>query len=88
VQARDPAGTLLWSTTGSEFVSRDWRTFVSGTRTTDNGAEVWSDDGTPVQFIFPGEDGFLTSTPRHGCGEMLSSLGAIPGLGADVHERF
>jgi hypothetical protein len=80
VEARDETGALLWSTTGSEFIHREWRTFISGTRTTDNGSEVWDDDGTPVEFNFPGEAGFLTSTPRHGCGEMLSSLGPMARL--------
>jgi hypothetical protein len=78
VEARDENGALLWSTTGREFIHRDWRTFISGTRTFDNGAEVWDDDGTPVEFAFPGEDGFLSSTPRHGCGEMLSALRPFP----------
>jgi hypothetical protein len=79
VVARDPQGNVLWQTEGNEYIHRDWRTFLSGTRTTTNSTETWEDDGTPVEFAFPGEEGFLSSVPRHGCGVMLSRamVGAI-----------
>jgi hypothetical protein len=76
VKAYDTGGSLLWEVTGSEFISRDWRMFLSGTRTTVTPDETFSDDGTPVEFIFPGEDGFLSSAPRHGCGAMMSKAPA------------
>jgi len=72
VTAYDPAGNELWTTSGNEFISRDWRTFFSGTRTTANATETWDSDGTPMEFIFPGEDGFLASSPRHDCGVLMS----------------
>jgi hypothetical protein len=74
VRAYDTGGGLLWETTGSEFISRDWRIFLSGTRTTVTPSETWSDDGTPMAFIFPGEEGFLSSLPRHDCGALMSKL--------------
>lgn len=72
VTAYDAFDNFLWSVTGNEYIHRDWRTFISGTRTYDNGNEVWDSDNTPVEFIFPGEAGFLSSTPRHGCGAIMS----------------
>lgn len=73
MRVEDASGTLLWETVGEEFVHPEWRTFVSGRR------EVRSADGsvsrldnTPVEFVFPGEPGFLTSEPKYGCGDLLS----------------
>lgn len=73
VTALDEAGNVLWETTGREFIHREWRTFLSGVRTVRQGAESWDSDNTPVEFIFPGEAGFLASTPRHDCGVMMSA---------------
>lgn len=79
VTAHDEAGAELWRTFGSEYIHRDWRSFIAGTRTTVTPEGTWDDDSTPVAFIFPGEAGFLSSTPRHDCGVMLSSVPAMPG---------
>ena len=72
VVATDPDGTEVWRVTGSEFIHRDWRTFLSGTRTTVNSTGTFDSDGTPMEFIFPGEEGFLSSSPRHDCGALMS----------------
>ncbi len=72
VSAYDEAGNELWRTWGSEYIHRDWRTFIAGTRTNRTATEEWTSDNSPVEFIFPGEAGFLSSTPRHDCGAMLS----------------
>jgi hypothetical protein len=72
VTAYDPAGNELWRTSGNEYISRAYRTFFSGTRTTVNSTETFDSDGTPIEFIFPGEDGFLASSPRHDCGALMS----------------
>ncbi len=77
VSAYDEAGNELWRTWGSEFIHRDWRTFIAGTRTNRTADQEWSSDNSPVAFIFTGEEGFLSSTPRHDCGAMLSMA---PGL--------
>jgi len=78
VTAYDPTGNEIWRTFGSEFIQRDWRTFMSGTRTNVTSEGEWPGDNTPVAFIFPGEAGFLSSTPRHDCGAMLSSAPLLP----------
>lgn len=70
ITAYDEDGNVLWSSYGNEYISRDWRMFISGTSTymTPEDGSVESDD-TPVEFIFPGESGFLSENPKYGCGE-------------------
>lgn len=67
-------GSILWSGEGNEYISADWRMFLSGTGTMTTPDESWEVDDTPVEFIFPGEPGFLSSAPKHGCGVMMSRL--------------
>jgi hypothetical protein len=68
----DAAGNTVWTVTGNEYIHPDWRTFLSGTRRYVTPSETYEDDATPVEFIFPGEDGFLSSTPRYDCGVVVS----------------
>ena len=86
VIASDPGGVELWRSEGHEYVSRDWRSFVSGVTTITTPTDSWQTDRTPVEFIFPGEPGFLSSVPRHGCGEVTSRAGQLPP--ADFIERL
>ena len=72
VTATDPTGAELWRVTGSEFVSREWRTFLSGVRVVTTPDEQYETDARPVEFLFPGEEGFLSATPRHECSNVLS----------------
>jgi hypothetical protein len=73
IVAYDAQGTEAWRSTGSEYVSRDWRMFLSGTGTTTiAGGETFEKDDTPVEFIFPGEPGFLSVSPKYGCGAVMS----------------
>jgi hypothetical protein len=71
----DENGTLVWRATGSEFVSEEWRVFLSGTGAawTPEDGEYEVDD-SPVEFVFPGEPGFLSAEPKFGCGAVMSSL--------------
>jgi hypothetical protein len=85
MKVTDAAGNLVWEVAGNEFIHPEWRTFLSGTRTFTTPTDVVSEDGTPVEFVFPDEPGFLSSEPRHGCDVVLSALDlALPGEG----ERF
>ena len=84
----DQSGGVVWEIAGNEFIHPEWRTFLSGTRTFTTAEEEVSEDGTPVEFIFPGEPGFLGSTPRHGCGVMMSGLEAESLPVPVVLERF
>jgi hypothetical protein len=84
----DQFGSVVWEISGNEFIHPEWRTFLSGVRTFTTPESEVVQDGTPVEFIFPGEPGFLGSTPRHGCGVMMSGLEAER-LGVPVVlERF
>jgi len=70
-------GAFLWSSTGNEFISRDWRMFLGGTAVTTTPTDEYERDASPVEFIFPGEDGFLSTKPKFGCGVVMSSTPAL-----------
>ena len=76
ITAYDGDGTEMWSSRGNEFISRNWRMFLSGTGTITVPDDKFDKDDTPVEFIFPGEPGFLSANPKHGCGAMMSSAPA------------
>ena len=73
ITAYDAAGNEIWSAKGNEFISRDWRMFLSGTGTVQTPDGSYENNNRPVEFIFPGEAGFLSSQPKHGCGLTISS---------------
>jgi hypothetical protein len=83
ITAYAPDGSEIWRGTGSEYISRDWRMFISGVTSIAVGEEVEESDDTPKEFLLPGERGFLSVNPKYGCNEVLSDLGAplspIPG---------
>ncbi|MCU0904791.1 MAG: hypothetical protein MUE83_13085 [Tabrizicola sp.] len=68
-------GTVLRQSRGNEYMHPDWRLFFAGPGETDLGDGQWLPiDGSPVQFIFPGEDGFLSSQPMYDCDALTASL--------------
>lgn len=67
-------GTELWRTNGHEYISRDWRMFLSGTGETVTPAGSYKSDGSPMEFILPGEPGFLSPNPKFGCGVVTSQV--------------
>lgn len=77
ITAYDENGDLKWSSAGNEYISKQHRMFLSGSSeiTTPNG--TFDNDDNPVEFIFPGEPGFLSANPKHGCGETLSSVPSL-----------
>ena len=74
--AYDAAGTEMWRSEGSEFVSRDWRMFIGGTSSYITSDDRFDSDDTPVEFIFPGEAGYLSVNPKFGCGVEMSAVDA------------
>lgn len=74
IVAEDGAGNEIWRATGREFASRDWRMFLSGESSYVTTNDTFETDGSPMEFIFPGETGFLSVNPKYGCGEMMSFL--------------
>lgn len=67
-------GSELWQSQGNEFISREWRMFLSGKGMVTTPTDTYQTDGTPVQFIAPGESGFLSIKPKFGCGALMSSF--------------
>ncbi|WP_017927709.1 hypothetical protein [Limimaricola hongkongensis] len=76
VRAIGPDGEPLWRSAGSEFIDRDRRIFLSGTSEVTNAEGSFTSDDSPVEFMFPGETGFLSPNPKHGCGATMSSAPA------------
>jgi hypothetical protein len=71
----DPTGNVLRRSRGNEYVSADWRIFFAGPGETDLGDGQWRPiDGSPVDFIFPGEEGFLATQPVHDCDALTAAL--------------
>lgn len=67
-------GTLIETYTGAEYVSERWHRFFSGKGTSVVGGVSSSFDRSPREFVEPGEEGFLTVTPKYGCGVLMSAL--------------
>jgi hypothetical protein len=72
-----PEVTELWSAAGNEFVNANWRRFTVGTSTVTAPDDSFDKDDRPVQFIFPGEPGFLSATPKFDCGVALSPASVL-----------
>jgi hypothetical protein len=68
---RDLDGKVLLDLRGREYVSARFRRFFGGISQSIDGGRVTELDRTPVEFIEPGEEGFLSTQPQHDC-EVLS----------------
>ncbi len=66
-------GSFLHRRTGQQFISRDWRLFFSDSEHFENAYGDQEDSvSRPMTFAFPGEAGFLSSTPQFGCDMMMT----------------
>lgn len=64
----DDFGSVVRRGRGHEYISREWRMFFAGPGETDLGDGQWLPiDGSPVDFIFPGEKGFASTQPIYDC---------------------
>lgn len=72
--AFDAAGNEMWKSQGREFVHPEWRMFIGGLSSYITSDDQFDSDDTPVEFIFPGEAGYLSVNPKFGCGLQMSSL--------------
>ena len=71
----DLEGNLLRRSRGNEYVNSEWRNFFAGPSQWDGGdGQYVPIDGSPVQFVFPGEKGFASTEPLFECDAILSSL--------------
>ena len=76
-----PDGTVLNQSRGHEYVSPDWRLFFAGPSEWNGGDGTFVPyDGSPIQFILPGEGGFASTQPLFDCDPMMTQ--AEPG---DAH---
>jgi hypothetical protein len=71
----DLSGNVTRRSRGTEYLHPDWRMFFAGPGETDLGDGTWrAIDGSPVEFIFPGEEGFLASQPKYDCDALTAEL--------------
>ena len=81
ILARDGEGREVWRARGNQYVSRGWGRFFGGPAEVAAGGEAEAIDDSPVEFVLPGEPGFLSVSPKHGCGAVMSALGEGPSHG-------
>lgn len=74
----DDAGNILRRARGNEYIHRDWRLFFSGSSEWWDGTQWLPLEGSPVQFIFPGEPGFEATQPLFECDALMSHADAPP----------
>ncbi len=71
----DRMGNVVRRSRGNEYINPDWRMFFAGPSEWDAGDGQWLPmDGSPLQFIFPGEPGFGATQPLFECDDVLSGL--------------
>ncbi|MGV6840141.1 MAG: hypothetical protein ACWA40_08110 [Planktomarina sp.] len=79
IASTDGKGTINWHAEGTQYVSPKWRLFFFGTDTyTDGDGSTVETDHTPIDFIFPGEPGFLADAPAYECNVMNTGGSAAP----------
>jgi len=69
-----PDGSIVQKARGNEYIHRDWRIFLSGISQWESPDGTRPVDGTPRQFVFPGEPGFFTTRPIFDCDATMSGL--------------
>ena len=68
----DTSGTVLRQSRGNEFISEDYKMFFSGPSEWNDGTGYVPLDGSPVQFILPGEPKFGSTQPIFDCDTVVS----------------
>jgi hypothetical protein len=83
----DLDGNILRQANGNEYINPDWRMFLSGPSLWNGGdGQFLPSDGSPMQFIFPGEPGFGATQPIFDCDAVLSHL--APMLKGTDHDNL
>lgn len=67
IRKTDADGDLIYEAEGSEYVSETHGRFFSGKGDVTRPDTTFSYDSRPVDFIYPGQGGFLSDTPLYGC---------------------
>lgn len=68
----DRAGNITRKANGNEYIHPEWRLFFAGPGQTLLDGQMVPIDGSPLQFIFPGEPGFAATQPLFECDDVLS----------------
>ncbi len=64
-------GTPVWESSGNEYIHLDWRIFLGGQSVTTTPDGNFQSDDAPIDFHFPGEDGFLSPFPDYNCNALM-----------------
>lgn len=72
IVATDNNGTVLWSAKGNEYIHLEWREFLSGPDRFTDQEGTYLYDSSPIDFIMPGEPGFLGEDPLYECEVTIS----------------
>ena len=73
IRKTDAEGSMIYEAEGSEFVSVTHGRFFSGTGDVTRPDTTFSYDSRPVDFIYPGQSGFLSDIPLYGCDALAAS---------------
>lgn len=74
-QTDDSDGSVLAHAKGKEFVSTEWRTFLSDHSDFEQeDGSTFPYEGRPVKFIHPGQSGFQSTLPLFDCNAEAASL--------------
>ncbi len=90
-KATAPDGEVLWEREGNEYISERHRKFFSGYGSSIRDGEKVPYDFRPVEFVYPGEEGFFASRPKYDCDSISAGLEprvlpaawSVEGLGND-----
>lgn len=77
----DVTGAQMRASRGREYISRDKRLFFAGPGEVDLGDGQWLPiDGSPIDFINPGEPGFAAKMPLYDCDPVLTEAPRLPAI--------
>ncbi|MEM6305892.1 MAG: hypothetical protein AAF744_14325 [Pseudomonadota bacterium] len=77
IRITDAEGNLTYASEGSEYVSETHRRFFSGYGEVTGPDTPYRYQAKPVEFIYPGEKGYLENQARYGC-DALSARFFVP----------
>ena len=70
----DQNGEVTYASVGNEYVSETYRRFFSGFGEVTAPDAPYRYKANPIEFIYPGEKGYLDNTPKYGCDVLNASF--------------
>lgn len=77
IRITDEAGEVTYASQGTEYVSETHRRFFSGYGEVTAPDTPYEYNSSPVEFIYPGQKGYLDNTPKYGCDVLSASLPSL-----------